>query len=138
MSEPKIKMLTAHGVTSYDVFRNHVDFSAYTIAALAVSGMIRVTPSGGVYKPDTKAHPALFRGLVNKTAAKYWTDKERLAEDGSLTVQGLNVVQARLAGKARGYNTNLERVKEFIAAMKAAEPVKLDGYDFSAHVGVMQ
>jgi hypothetical protein len=137
MSE-KIKMLSAQGVTSYDVFRNHTDFSAYTIAALAVAGMIRVTPSGGVYKPETKAHVALFRGLVNKTAATYWTQKERLAEDGSLTVTGLNVVQARLAGKARGYNTNLERVKEFIAAMKAAEPTKVDGYDFSSPVSVMQ
>lgn len=112
--------------TPYSVFRNHAAMAAYTIAAFQVSGLLNLGKSGAPIQARGKAYPGLARMLLGKTAWGYWSKLGRI-EEGALTVKGLNEVQARLSGKSRGYNTDLDTVRTFAAAMAKGGDVEVGG-----------
>jgi len=112
--------------TPYSAFETHATFSAYTVAALIVSGMVKLSANGTPSKPAGKAFPGLFRMLTGKTAWSHWTKAGRI-ETGALTAQGLNEIQARLSGQSRGYNTTAETVAAFAETMAKGGETKVNG-----------
>lgn len=120
----------------YSVFKTHETFSAYTLAAFKVAGMLNLTAKGTPSIGKAKPMPGLFRMLAGKTAVGHWTRTGRI-EGGKLTAKGLNEVQARLTGTSRGYHTTVDLVLKFAAAMAKGGEVEHGGkrYRFTVRHG---
>lgn len=107
---------------------NRKAFSAYTIAALQVAGMIALSEKGAPIAK--KGNFQLFGYIVGNTAKSHWAASGRI-EGGQVSAAGLNEIQARLTGQTRGYNTDLSYVKEFAHAMQKGGTVEVNGGKFS-------
>lgn len=115
--------------TPYSVFNTHDAFSAYTLAALIVAGMLALSAKGTPAKGSGKAYPGLFRMLAGKTAWAHWNKAGRI-DAGALTPAGLNEVSARLTGASRGYNTTADMVRAFADTMAKGGTVTVNGKAF--------
>lgn len=136
-TQVKSKVAAFHTLEAGTPYRNlshnRTAFSAFTLAALAVSGYLQLTAKSAT-KARSKGNTALFKKLVGKTAFKTWKvrmNKEQVA----LSADGLNEVSARLAGESH-YSTDMITVKEFVTAIQNGGTLKVgpQAFDFCATV----
>lgn len=125
----KVKTVKAYATQDkaapYSVMHNQTAKSAYTAAALIVSGFMKLGKTGNPLKAG-KGNTALFRALVGTSAYSYWK-RGQLIEADEVTKAGVNKVGARLDNTAPTYRTELQAIKDMVEAMQRKGQIEIGG-----------
>jgi hypothetical protein len=112
---------------------NRPHFAAYTIAGMAVAGLVKLNKAS--VTASKGGNLTFLRMVIGKVATGHWRKAGRI-DDNGITVAGLNEIAARLAGKSRGYNTDMETVRAMHKAMTQGgrHTIGKQRYDFTVEV----
>ena len=108
----------------YAEVESHLGKVALATAAIVNLGAGRLTKTGNVSTTKKAIDMPAFRRIVGNTAART-VGARVFGKDGKLTAAGINFLNARTAGEAKGWNTDAESVIAVTAAMKKGGKVEL-------------
>lgn len=111
----------------YGILPTEADKSALTTNAFGFSAAISVSKAGRVINSRKKLLPGLANRIMGKTAPAYWRKQGWLDADNVLTDAGRAVLDARLQGAAKKYNTTPKHVERVAKAMREGGIHDFDG-----------